>query len=156
MNPNTYAAFADELEKIAEEKPSRLRTFKPGGLGFYYGTSALGGATLGGLIGGKKGALVGALAAPGGAYLARRHALKKRDEKKLEKTSAPSSETARRANDLFGLPLSVPPKKGVRVYEQGSAAAASPDRSQTPVDGQSTANIAAGNTMSPATGPGGV
>jgi hypothetical protein len=63
---------------------------------------------------------------------------------------------ARKANNLFGLPLEVP-KKGKRQYQDaGSSAAGSPDRSQAPVDGQSAANVSSGNQMSPATGPGGV
>jgi hypothetical protein len=69
----------------------------------------------------------------------------------------PQSETpASKANAFFGLPAGHPRKRNVRDYDQGSAAAASPDRSQSPVDGQSTANISQGGAMYPATGPGGV
>jgi hypothetical protein len=62
-------------------------------------------------------------------------------------------EAAKKANDFFGLPLSVPPKKGVRVYENGAPQGA--DRSQQPIDAQSTANISAGGKMDPASGPAG-
>lgn len=67
-----------------------------------------------------------------------------------------SSELSEEVNKLFGLPLHAP-KRGKRQYEQG-AVAGSPqaDRSQAPISGQSTADIASGNTMSPASGPGGV
>lgn len=71
----------------------------------------------------------------------------------------PHSETpASKANALFGLPVGEPRKRGVRKYEQdqGSASAASPDRSQSPVGGQSSANISQGSAMNPSTGPGGV
>lgn len=61
------------------------------------------------------------------------------------------------ANALFGLPLLVKRRPGTRRYEsEGSTAAASPDRSTSPVTGQSTVNVAGSNTISPATGPGGV
>lgn len=70
----------------------------------------------------------------------------------------PHSETpASKANAFFGLPLGPPRKRNVRQYEdQGSAAAQSPDRSQAPIDAQSSANISSGGAMYPATGPGGV
>jgi hypothetical protein len=61
------------------------------------------------------------------------------------------------ANALFGLPLAIKRRPGTRKYEtEGSGAAASPDRSTSPVTGQSTANVAGSNTVTPATGPGGV
>lgn len=61
------------------------------------------------------------------------------------------------ANALFGLPLMAKRRPGTRRYEtEGSGAAASPDRSTSPVTGQSTANVAGSNTVTPATGPGGV
>lgn len=61
------------------------------------------------------------------------------------------------ANALFGLPLNAKRRPGTRKYEtEGSNAAASPDRSTSPVTGQSTANVAGSNTVTPATGPGGV
>ena len=63
---------------------------------------------------------------------------------------------ARKANNLFGLPDSNPPLRKVRMYDQGSAAAQNADRSQAPVDAQSTANIASGGVMQPTAGPGGV
>jgi hypothetical protein len=69
----------------------------------------------------------------------------------------PTSETpASKANAFFGLPVGPPRKRGTRDYDQGSSAAQSPDRSQSPVDGQSSANISEGGAMYPATGPGGV
>lgn len=69
----------------------------------------------------------------------------------------PQSETpASKANAFFGLPLGPPRKRGTRQYDQGSAAAASPDRSQAPIDAQSSANISQGGAQYPATGPGGV
>lgn len=61
----------------------------------------------------------------------------------------------RNANALFGGKKKTDGALRAK-YDQGSSAATSPDRSQYPVDGQSTANIAAGNTISPASGPGGV
>lgn len=73
-------------------------------------------------------------------------------QKEQEHSETPAS----KANALFGLPMTPPLKRGVRMYEQGSAAAASPDRSQSPVDAQSTANISQGGAQYPATGPGGV
>jgi hypothetical protein len=72
----------------------------------------------------------------------------------LTKIGEDAGTPAHKANNLFGLPLEVP-KRGKKVYEEGSAAK-SADPSQSPIDAQSTANIAAGNRMSPATGPGGV
>lgn len=63
---------------------------------------------------------------------------------------------ASKANAFFGLPLGPARKRNTRSYEQGSTAAQSPDRSQSPVDGQSSANISEGGAMYPATGPGGV
>ena len=69
----------------------------------------------------------------------------------------PQSETpASKANAFFGLPLGPPRKRNTRDYDQGSAAAQSPDRSQSPIDAQSTANISQGGAQYPATGPGGV
>ena len=69
----------------------------------------------------------------------------------------PQSETpASKANAFFGLPLGPPRKRNTREYDQGSAAAQSPDRSQQPIDAQSSANISQGGAMYPATGPGGV
>jgi hypothetical protein len=63
---------------------------------------------------------------------------------------------AARANALFGLPVGPPHKRNVRFYDQGSAAAKSPDGSQYPIDAQSTANLSQGGAQYPATGPGGV
>ena len=69
----------------------------------------------------------------------------------------PQSETpASKANAFFGLPLGHPRKNNTREYDQGSAAAQSPDRSQQPIDAQSSANISQGGAQYPATGPGGV
>jgi hypothetical protein len=69
----------------------------------------------------------------------------------------PQSETpASKANAFFGLPVGHPRKRNTRDYDQGSAAAQSPDRSQQPIDAQSSANISSGGAMYPATGPGGV
>ena len=69
----------------------------------------------------------------------------------------PQSETlASKANAFFGLPMGHPRKRNTRDYDQGSASASSPDRSQSPVNGQSSANISEGGAMYPATGPGGV
>jgi hypothetical protein len=77
-------------------------------------------------------------------------------EPALQKQRPQSETPASKANALFGLPLGPPLKRGTRKYDQGSAAAGSPDRSQSPVDGQSSANISQGGAMYPATGPGGV
>ena len=69
----------------------------------------------------------------------------------------PQSETlASKANAFFGLPIGQPRKRNTREYDQGSASAQSPDRSQQPIDAQSSANISSGGAMYPATGPGGV
>jgi hypothetical protein len=69
----------------------------------------------------------------------------------------PQSETpASKANAFFGLPVGQPRKRGTRDYDQGSAAASSPDRSQQPIDAQSSANISQGGAQYPSTGPGGV
>lgn len=73
-----------------------------------------------------------------------------------QKNDEHSETPASKANAFFGLPLNPPLKRGTRMYDQGSASASSPDRSQSPVDGQSTANISQGGAMYPATGPGGV
>lgn len=70
----------------------------------------------------------------------------------------PQSDTpASKANAFFGLPIGPPRKRNVRQYEDsGSSSAQSPDRSQQPIDAQSSANISSGGAMYPATGPGGV
>jgi hypothetical protein len=74
-----------------------------------------------------------------------------------KKVRADQSETpASKANAFFGLPLGQPRKPNTRMYDAGSTAASSPDRSQSPVDGQSTANISQGGAQYPQTGPGGV
>jgi len=80
----------------------------------------------------------------------------KGDEPALQNQKPHSETPASKANAFFGLPLGPPHKRGTRQYDQGSAAASSPDRSQAPVDGQSSANISQGGAMYPATGPGGV
>lgn len=60
----------------------------------------------------------------------------------------------RQVNNLFGKRR---PDGTLKArFDQGSSAAQSPDRSQYPVDAQSSANISAGNMMSPSSGPGGV
>jgi hypothetical protein len=59
-------------------------------------------------------------------------------------------------NAHFGLPLHKGGQKRVRVYENGPSAASSADRSQFPIAGEGGPNISAANTMTPATGPGGV
>ena len=62
---------------------------------------------------------------------------------------------ARKANNLFGLPIEKP-KRGKRQYQdQGSEAAQMPNMGQQ-MGGQSSANIGSSNQMSPAAGPGGV
>lgn len=69
----------------------------------------------------------------------------------------PKSETpASKANAFFGLPLGRPRRRNVRDYDFGNSAAQSPDRSQQPIDAQSTANISQGGAQYPAAGPGGV
>lgn len=77
-------------------------------------------------------------------------------QKQKQKQDEHSETPASKANAFFGLPMMPPLKRGVRMYEQGSSSASSPDRSQSPVDGQSTANISQGGAQYPATGPGGV
>jgi hypothetical protein len=62
---------------------------------------------------------------------------------------------AKESNELFGRPM-VPDPKAQKRIDQGSAAAASPSRDASPIDGQSTANVAGSNQVSPASGPGGV
>lgn len=64
---------------------------------------------------------------------------------------------AREANNLFGLPFHPDfRRRGARDYQRPQAGALYADRSQSPIDGQSTANLSAGGAMYPATGPGGV
>lgn len=72
------------------------------------------------------------------------------------KADTKESPPAREANNLFGLPLGLPRRRNVRKYDEGGSAAEASDRSQTPIDAQSTANVASSNMISPATGPGGV
>ena len=141
MNPNTYAAFVDELVKIAE------------GTGPVSGqgpneqtqqTANMNSSTYPLLQEGKN----SDWRQKGGDGSS-----KKAFGQKHLKDSPP----AREANNLFGLPLSDPPKKGVRKYDQGGPPGAEgPDRSQAPIDAQSSANVAASSRVSPATGPGGV
>ena len=73
-------------------------------------------------------------------------------------SAPPASMAAQRANQILFASDDPrhPDNKANKLLDQGSASAASPDRSQAPVDGQSTANIGAGNVMNPASGPGGV
>lgn len=73
-------------------------------------------------------------------------------EQLIRKTA---SEVSRQANQYFGLPLH-PPKRKVRRYENGPAAAESADRSMYPIVGDQSPNIAAGSVMTPSSGPGGV
>lgn len=63
---------------------------------------------------------------------------------------------ARRANQMFGLPLHHGRRKNSRMYEAGPSAAQSADRSQSPIAGQTTPDVGAANAISPAYGPGGV
>lgn len=63
---------------------------------------------------------------------------------------------AESANKLLFGPQPEQKRPSKMNYDMGSTSALSPDRSQNPVDGQSTANLAAGNMMNPAYGPGGV
>ena len=65
-------------------------------------------------------------------------------------------ELPRKLNSQFGLPLHKGGQNRVRVYENGPSAASSADRSQFPIAGEGGPNISAANTMTPATGPGGV
>jgi hypothetical protein len=146
MNPVTYAAFVDELEKIAVQGPFEMADQHV-----------------------SVNSSLHPLEEEGKNQDWRQQKLKKSDGTEDTKTAkelakeyasriraaAKESPPAREANNLFGLPLGQK-KRNVRQYDSGSAAAASPDRSQSPTDAQSTANVAAGNTMSPATGPGGV
>jgi hypothetical protein len=78
--------------------------------------------------------------------------------KEQEQAKVPDDQEkpARKANNLFGLPETNPPQRKVRMYDQGSAAAQNADRSQSPIDAQSSANIASGGVMQPTAGPGGV
>lgn len=66
---------------------------------------------------------------------------------------------ARHANNLFGLPFSpigrINDIRGLRRYDDQSEAK-SQDRSQSPIDAQSTANLSQGGAMYPMSGPGGV
>ena len=76
---------------------------------------------------------------------------------KGEKAAPQSSVPAQEANALMFQTPEPPKQKNLKLnYDLGSASALSPDRSQSPIDGQSTTNVAAGNMMSPAYGPGGV
>jgi hypothetical protein len=100
---------------------------------------------------GRKGALIGGGA---GAALAGGVIGYNMLKNRKKKTAASPKDDA---NALFGLPLNVKRRPGTRKYEtEGSGAAASPDRSTSPVTGQSTANVAGSNTVTPVTGPGGV
>jgi hypothetical protein len=58
-------------------------------------------------------------------------------------------------NQKFGLPFH-DVKARSRVYENGPSAATSADRSQYPISGMSSPNIADGGSMAPTFGPGGV
>lgn len=78
--------------------------------------------------------------------------------------SSPAEKTgpgtpARLANNLFGLPFNADGRfndiRGLRRYDDQSEAK-SQDRSQSPIDAQSTANLSQGGAMYPASGPGGV
>lgn len=61
---------------------------------------------------------------------------------------------ARKANELFGRKATVT-KQGL-TRNDDSSEAKSQDRSQSPIDAQSTANLSQGGAMYPASGPGGV
>ena len=145
MDANTYAAFWDELVKIAEGPNEQVNQR----VAVNSSTHPLDQEMMNNSWEQKKTKqTTGTSALP--EEMARESA---RQTKKVPKQSEP----AKKANDLFGLPMSEPPKKNVRRYDAGGPpGASSPDRGQQPIDAQSTANIAAGNTMSPATGPGGV
>jgi hypothetical protein len=141
MNPVTYAAFVNELEKIAIQGPFEMND-----------QHAVANSALYPLEQEGKNRDFRQTMPPGG----KESKVLPRNQAARLQADSKESPPAREANNLFGLPLGLPRKRGVRSYDTGSSAAASPDRSQTPTDAQSTANIAAGNTMSPATGPGGV
>lgn len=77
---------------------------------------------------------------------------------KKQPSTPPASMAAQRANEILFASDDPrhPDNKANKPPDQGSSSAASPDRSQNPIDAQSTANIAAGNLMNPSYGPGGV
>jgi hypothetical protein len=76
--------------------------------------------------------------------------------KYTEPVKTASGTPARRANEMFGLPLHHGRRKNTRMYEAGPSAAQSADRSQSPIAGQITPDVGAANAISPAYGPGGV
>lgn len=82
----------------------------------------------------------------------------KQEKRRMPLSHPLQGKPAREANELvFQTPPMPKEQKNSRMnYDLGSNSALSPDRSQAPIDGQSTTNIAAGNMMSPAYGPGGV
>lgn len=145
MNPHTYASLLDELEKIAEGPNEQINQQVAVNSSLHPLDQQRADSSFEQKLvredGKTESKTVGQLAKEYAARIRR---------------AAQKNPLAREANGFFGLPLDVPARRGVRRYEQGSSAAASPDRSQSPVDAQSTANISAGNKMSPATGPGGV
>jgi hypothetical protein len=70
-----------------------------------------------------------------------------------EMSKIAASAPAQRLNKTFGLPL----KKGKPSrYEEGPSAAHSADRFQSPISGQSTADVTTSRAMTPQYGPGGV
>jgi hypothetical protein len=84
--------------------------------------------------------------------------LEKISAQKKAPAAPPVSMAAKKANEVLFASDDErhPDNKLNKIVSQGSASAAGPDRSQAPVDGQSSANISEGNKMSPASGPGGV
>jgi hypothetical protein len=134
MNQNTWRGFVDELVKISGRETQGSESVQP-----------VDNASLDPMNTQGKSQGWEQKTAPG-----------KKPSKDIPKKQKPPEETpAIKANNLFGLPLAVE-RKGKRRYDEGSTAASSPDRSQSPVNGQSTANISAGNAIAPASGPGGV
>jgi hypothetical protein len=73
---------------------------------------------------------------------------------KLRRSTPDESAPSRLANKLFGRPLKNPPSGLQRTDDPSSAKQMT--RDGVPIDAQSTANIAAANTIFPASGPGGV
>jgi hypothetical protein len=67
-----------------------------------------------------------------------------------------NSEPAKKANEVFFRPSDVPPQKKQLRQVSSDGAANQQNRDGSPIDAQSTANVASANMISPAYGPGGV
>jgi hypothetical protein len=146
MDSHTYAAFLDELVKIASPSGPNEQVHQQ--VAVNSSVNPLDQAGKNGDWDQKE------LQGPNGEKRTAQQ-LAKEYADRIRK-AAKESPTARQANNFFGLPLETPPKRGVKKYDEGSSSAAGPDRSQSPVDAQSTPNVAASNRVSPASGPGGV